>query len=187
MTDILHVVTTWQNWPGAPGYTHMFYSAGGAGVAATTQTFFDAIKAALPTGVSIQVPGSGDILDPATGLITGSWSETTPSTVTGTGVSAYAGGAGALVSWRTGGLWRNRRVRGRTFLVPITSNNFDTNGSLAGSFISTLQTAANALIAAAGNELVVWSRPGPHGAGAAFPVTTAIVPDLAVSLRSRRT
>ena len=185
----------WQNFPGAPGVT-TFYTNGTMTQAEVDafRAFFLAIASLLPTGLTVQVPSSGDIIDEATGDITSTWSVgTTPAVVTGTKAGVYAGNAGAVVHWLTNGVVAGRRVRGRSFLVPIGSGAYDNQGSLAAGTITTLQGAANALVAGA-IGFSVWARPLKAGTppvivrpGSYHGVAGMRVPDLAVSLRSRRT
>jgi hypothetical protein len=188
MTDMARVRCVWQNWPGAPGIS-TFYLAN-----PPTQAQIDAIRAyfnslvtLLPSGLTITVPQTGDVIDDISGLITGSWSVGTPPVVvTGTGAGAYAGNAGAVTHWLTGLVVNRRRVRGRTFLVPLISTAYDTAGSLATATITTLSGAATTLLAALGSNWRVWHRPAKGLGGGSGVVTSFRVPDLAVSLRSRR-
>lgn len=175
----------WQNWPGAPGYTNLYV---GTSVVNQSEirTFFNALIALLPSGLTITVPNSGDIVDESTGAITGAWTGTVNTVVTGTAVTTYAGASGACVNWRTSLLVAGRHPIGRTFLVPLGSTAFQNDGSLATTTISTILTAANLLITNLAGELKVWSRPTATRAGANVTVTSANVPDLAVVLRSRR-
>lgn len=185
----------WQNFPGAPGVT-TFYSNGTMTQPEVdaVRAFFLAIASLLPTGLTVQVPSSGDIIDETTGEITGTWSVgTTPAVVTGTNAGVYAGNAGAVIHWLTGGVVAGRRVRGRSFIVPIGSGAYDNQGSLAAGTITTLQGAANGLVTAFVG-MVVWARPLKAGTppvvvrpGSYHGVSSMRVPDLAVSLRSRRT
>lgn len=195
---IARIVCPWGNWPGSPGVS-VFY-----GDAATMQplvtglkTFFDQFSTFVPSGLSISVPNSGDLLDEATGTITGAWSLPTapnPTTMTGTGV--YAGNAGMVVHWLTTTVLDGRRARGRTFIVPLVSGAYDSQGSLTTTAVGAAQSAATALVTAASGSLTVWHRPKfqkPKTTpptiirqGSKAVVTSAKVPDLAVSLRSRR-
>jgi len=176
----------WQGWPGSPGYTNLYV---GTGVINQTEirTFFNAMVALLPSGLTIQVPNTGDVVDEATGTITGAWTGAANTVVTGTSATVYAGSAGACVNWRTSALIAGRRPIGRTFLVPLASAAFQNDGSIATASLSTIQTAATALITNLAGELKVWSRPRPAIAGANVTVTSSNVPDLAVVLRTRRT
>lgn len=196
----------WQNWPGAPGLTQLYFddTSSMQTNADAVRAFFDAVKALLPSGLSITVPGSGDRIEAADGTIQGSWSiATPPAVVTATGAGAYAGNAGAVIHWLTSGIVAGRRVRGRTFLVPTIATTFETNGSLTAGSITTMTTAANALITATTPNMKVWSRPvKAHTeydrttgqptvvsarAGSGVTVNGMRIPDLAISLRSRRT
>jgi hypothetical protein len=183
------VNVAWQNWPGAPGST-VFYGNSTSWVQGDVdaiRTFFDAIKQYLPSGLTITVPSSGDNIDDGTGDIVGTWSVATPPiVVSGTGAGAYAGNAGAVVHWLTDDVVNGRRVRGRSFLVPLTSAAYDTGGSLIAGALTILSNAAAALVTATSLRMQVWHRPQPPAAGSSHPINGSRVPDLAVSLRSRR-
>jgi hypothetical protein len=189
VAQLSRVSVAWQNWPGAPGST-VFYGLATAMVQAdvdAVRTFFDAIKQYLPSGLTITVPSSGDNIDDATGDIVGSWSVATPPiVVTGTGAGAYAGNAGAVVHWLTDDVVNGRRVRGRSFLVPLVSTAYDTGGSLIAGAMTILSNAAGALVTASAGAFQIWHRPAPPAAGSSHAITSHRVPDLAVSMRSRR-
>ena len=188
MATIGRIRCSWQNWPGAPGVSTFFTAQ------PTTQgnvdgirAFFNALAALLPSGLTITVPFQGDNIDDASGQIVGSWSVTTPPTVvTGTGAGNYAGNAGACVHWTTGGVLNGRRVKGTTFLVPLVSTAFATDGSISTSTLSTIGTAASGLVTAFGTNGRVWSRKTAFRNGSSYAITGSTVPDLAISLRSRR-
>lgn len=198
------VNVAWQNWPGAPGVSTFFISGSIAQAHVDAiRTFFNALVTYFPTGMTIQVPSTGDVIDDSTGAISGAWSvATTPTVVTGTSSAAYAGNAGMCIHWLTSGIIGGRRLRGRTFIVPMTSLAFEANGSPTAAAITALTNAGNALVTALGVSFSVWSRPvvahtkydRKTGAGTAVPgksgstatVTGVRVPDLAISLRSRR-
>lgn len=194
MADLARVNVAWQNFPGAPGLSQFFFANTAMQTSVDAlRTFFDAVKATIPTGTTITVPGTGDLVDEATGTITGTWSVTTPPTViTCTGAGAYAGNAGLVVHWLTPTVIRGRRVRGRTFLVPQVATSYETNGSISASVLTTVNAAAAALLTNVGSNFRIWSRPQPatpaHPAysGGNGNVNAYRVPDLAVSLRSRR-
>ena len=189
MARIERVNCAWQSWPGAPGVS-TFYMASTAPPQATVdaiRAFFNALVTYLPSGLTITVPPSGDGIDDTNGAILGSWSVgTPPAVVTGTSGSAYAGNAGGVVHWTTTTVVNNRRVRGRTFLVPLTSSAFQTDGSIATAALTAIQTAAAGLITTAADDLVVWHRPTNFAQGSSAVINGTRVPDLAVSLRSRR-
>lgn len=164
------------------------------------RAFWDATKAHLPTGLTINVPNVGDSIDEENGHLDGTWSVgTAPSPVVGTGAGAYAGNAGAVIHLLTAGFVAGRRVRGRWFFVPLLGSSYDTSGSLSTAAQTLLDASATALVTAFAGDMVVWARPFPGRdaspgvpavparAGSIHPVVDVNVPDLAVSLRSRRT
>lgn len=191
---IYRVNCAWQNWPGAPGVTTFYASPGPVQVDIdAVRTFFNALTGLIPVGLTIQVPSSGDVIDETTGTITSAWSvATTPAVVTGTATGSYAGNAGAVIHWLSVGIVNGRRVRGRSFIVPITGSAYDAAGSLSTATITTLTNAANALEASS-FPMTIWSRPvtnavppATNRAGSQHQVNSIRIPDLAVSLRSRR-
>ena len=96
-------------------------------------------------------------------------------------------GVGARVEWITGVVFNGRRVRGRTFLVPLAKSRFEGPGMLTSGCVSVLQAAASALVSA--TDLRIWSRPSgaPGALGGSALVSAAVVPDQVSWLRSRRT
>jgi hypothetical protein len=188
MTTLNKIPVSWGSWPGAPGVSS-FYTATGSqdGDTAAIRTFFNSLITLIPSGLTLSVAGVGDTIDDTTGLINGSWAATsTPAIVTGTSGLSYAGNAGSIVHWLTAGVANGHRVRGRTFLVPLTNVAFDTGGSIATAALTTLRNAASTLISSMAGDLKVWHRPSPAGPGSSFVVLSSTVPDLAISLRSRR-
>jgi len=194
MTNIARVRCLWSGFPGGPGVsTHYLAVSYPAGSIAAIRTFYNALAALLPNTLNIQVPGSGDLIDDATGDIIGSWTDTTPAVVAGTSASGYAAPVGALVRWNTNGIVAGRRVRGKTFIVPGV-NMFEPGGTPIASAITTMTTAATTLVTATSPGLLVWARPftpgpdddRPARAGTSHAVTSAFVPDKSMVLRSRR-
>lgn len=188
MATISRVRVAWQNWPGAPGVSTFFtaFSATQAQIDGI-RAFYNALAALLPSGLTITVPPSGDNIDDATGQIVGSWGVgTPPAVVTGTGAGNYAGNAGACVHWTTNSVLLGRRVKGTTFLVPLVSTAFATDGSIGSATLTTIQTAASGLVTALATNGKVWSRKTPFRQGSSYTITGSSVPDLAISLRSRR-
>lgn len=144
--------------------------------------------AAIMSGyVTVTIPNNGEAFDEATGALTGTWTDGTAGTVTGGGSGAYAGGVGACCAWTTSGIHNARKVRGRTFIVPLAANTYDSDGSLAAGTISTLETAANTFLSAAASKALIWARPSTDvPVGDAYPIVAANVADHVSWLRSRR-
>jgi len=159
--------------------------------------FFDAAPLLFPVGNTITVPNGGDIIDDVTGNLAGSWTDTgTGGVATGTETGSYAKGVGLQVRWRTSGIVASRRVTGSTFMVPIAGSLYDTDGTIDTAVITSLQSAADDLVAAMAG-FRIWSRPveadpdhvPPIVArdGTSSAVVAAVCPDRVSWLRSRRT
>jgi hypothetical protein len=179
----------WNNWPGAPGYTTVYSASPPTPTLTALRGLFDALKANLPPNVVVSFPNSGDIVDEITGAVTGGWSATAVTAVTSTASvgTTYAGNSGACISWRTNNIVHGRRPIGRSYIVPLISPAFDNTGSLSATFLTTIQSAADAAIAAAGSGFVIWSRPNGGRPGTTSIVTNATIADISASLKSRRT
>lgn len=159
------------------------------GIAAAVRGFFDAIKSTLPNDVIVNFASEMTIHNDATGQLVGTIPVTPPLAVQGTGTGSWAGGAGYRVDWLTQAIRNGRRVRGRTFIVPASNTVFSTEGRVLGATATTANTAGNGLLATAslaGNDLAVWSRPGPAGPGQVFAVTDPATSTLAATLRGRK-
>jgi len=193
----------WTGFNGAPGYSVMHFrdftagdGAGGAdtqplaqGAAQRVYDFFFAIRSLLPAPVRLDVEPDVDVLEDTTGELLNSFGITPPAVISGTVAGTYSAASGAVVNWRTGGIRAGRKIRGRTFIVPIAASQYDAAGQLATASRTTLTTAAAALAAQTGSpDLGVWARPTAAGAsdGKWSVVTGSNVPSIAAILRSRR-
>lgn len=200
----------WSGFPGQPGYTN-FYTGSSIVDSTPFKTFFNSaynIAAGasgwLPANTILTFPSSGDQIEESTGALLGSWTGTAPTVLQSNATSNqnYSGAAGAQVQWLTSLVVNRRRVHGSTFLVPLLPVAMDAQGSIGTAALAQMKSAADALVTALAGELKVWSRPfvpGPNNppigqpghktprAGANAQVIAARVPDLAVTLRSRRT
>ena len=196
------VQVEWSGFPGAPGLSTFYVTDGPTGVGPIS-SFFTAIRNYLPVDVHINVPASGDVLDPITGLITGVWAGGTPTPTVGNDAAGYNAAGGAMIKWSTAGIVRGHRVRGRTFIVPLGGDLYQTDGTLDNGVAAGLVLDATNLVTALSTNLFVWSRPRKAtpqwtdvrgrvhaaklaSAGEVFPIVGAVVPDKSVVLRSRR-
>lgn len=190
---ISRVTAVWTGFTGAPGYTNFFFDAFGAGDEVNAEvnrvfTFFNGIISLLPEDVTIQVQPEAAILDEASGaLISYANADTTPTANNGIASGSYSAPSGALVSWQTDAVARGRRLRGRTFLVPLANSAYEDDGTLASGTVNTINNAAGNLMGdGTGPALVIWSRPRDGAGGSIGTVTDHRVPDMAAVLRSRR-
>lgn len=154
------------------------------------RTFFNAIASQLPPAVSLSFASEITDMNAVDASVAGFFAVTAPASVVGSSTSSeFAAAAGAMVRWNTDAVSQNRRVRGRTFLVPVTRGAYDAQGTIQAGSITQIQTAASAYVAATQSGAViphVFSPPKPGRAGFVSAIVSASVPDKAVILRSRR-
>jgi hypothetical protein len=177
-------------WSGPPvkgnAVTVLHFADDEAAVSAVVWSVFQDAKALFTTGTTITIPDNGDVIDPVTGTLTGTWSEGGgPLTTVGTSAGNAAAGVGASITWLTGGIVNGKRVRGRTFIVPMYSNLYEADGTLSSGAVTLLNAFGTDLVA---GGLSVWHRPtGPGTAdGSEHLVTGFRLRDKVAFLSSRR-
>jgi hypothetical protein len=190
----------WQGFVGGPGYSVFHFrdfstpadtEPNSQDAADRVDKFATDLKPLLPPAINLQTDPTVDILEDTTGQLLGSHTAVVqaPHVGTSTGTN-YASALGMIINWRTNDVRNGKRVRGRTFLVPVASANFDATGTLQPSGIITVAaTAATNMLDAAlkSCDLAIYSRPGKGlSNGQAYPATTYTVPDMGAVLRSRR-
>jgi len=201
MGSLMRVKMRWNGFVGSPGYS-IFHLRDGDGsglftnvnahdAVARINTFAGTIKSLIPNGSSLQTMADVELIEDTTGELISVLTADNAATTNSTGPSfvTYSGPSGSIVTWRTAGIRNGRRIRGRTFIVPMHGNTYDTNGTISADTITTLTTAATAMASTATDaHLGVYARPTGPGAtdGMWSPVTSFSIPDLAVVLRSRR-
>lgn len=201
---LLRVRARWTIPGAGSAFTVMHFDDGEVGgdvnVAATNSTtalhtFFDSVKNVLPQPVKVQVMNDVEVIDVATGELAGAATGGNHAELAGAQPSSigWAAPTGACITWSTGGIRqvssKPRRVRGRTFIVPLSNAAYDVNGTLTDTAVQTLNAAATALRGNfSGQELAIYGRPGVGGApaGQAYAVTGHKLTDQAAILRSRR-
>lgn len=194
MARIFRAKINWTGFVGAPGYSVFHarsFEADPTGEATAFRDalnlFINAIRDNLPPVVSLAIDPEIEVLEDTTGVLDDVVQLPSIAPVAGTGLAGYQGPTGAVINWRTGLIRNGRRVRGRTFIVPVSSSKFDTDGTLTAAARTDFQDAANALLGAAGVQLCIYGRPTPGAAdGVNGQVISASVPDMAAVLRSRR-
>lgn len=198
MPEILRCKINWTGFIGAPGYTNLYFKefvsegytqAIADGAMAKASTFATQLRDFLPTGVTIAADPTVEIVQEDTGNLVGFFTTTPTAGGPGALSGTYSAASGACISWGTNGVRNNRRVRGRTFVVPLANAAYEANGTLAAGTLSALLSYANALKATGGTgDFGIWARPtGPAATdGVWFAAETASVKDKAAVLRSRR-
>lgn len=200
MANILRVKMRWTGFIGGPGYSvfHMRDfntdnpdNAQAVAALARISTFANAIKGFVPSQITLTPVGDVEVIEDTTGELVNVLSGGTPAGIVGTVASTngFASAVGMNITWRTAGIRNGRRVRGRTFLVPLTMGTFINTGQPGAGAMTDISAAAAGLANASGSpDLGVYCRPSSKGAtdGSWHAVTNYSVPALASVLRSRR-
>lgn len=201
--DILRITARWTGFTGAPGYSAFHFTTDGGfwdggllgdsaqvaadGAANRVRDAFSEINSILPGGVSIAAESEAEILDSDSGEIIGMVSVPSNRVNASPTGGGWSGASGAVVNWRTNDYRFGRRIRGRTFIVPLSGGAYEDDGTLESSTISSLNGFALEMINGEGPATFgVWSRPRDGGGGVFATVTNHSVPDMAAVLRSRR-
>jgi hypothetical protein len=184
---MLRVTTEWTSIQGGPYYSTFYFDGdtegeGDAAVAAVADWWGDWVST-INANVDATVRGETEIIDPATGQITG--------TTSAADVAVPMSGSGdmlplttqALIRWRTGVFVNGREIRGRTF-IPGLEEPANAAGRPLGTLPATVQPRINDFLTASagGGGLVVYS---PTNGQAAFVNSGSMWNQWAV-LRSRR-
>lgn len=199
MAPIVRVKLKWSGFSGAPGYSNFFYRDDASGSPSQTTAddavakvlaFGGAVRSHLPAEVSLQIQNDVEVIEETNGQLEDVLSVASSPVLPGEMASApYSAASGGVVTWRTGGVLRGRRVRGRTFLVPLASAAYQNDGTIASAVLTSLNTNFGGFISDTNSAaLGVYCRPTSKGAtdGAWFKVTGFTVPDKVAVLRSRR-
>lgn len=203
MAPIYRVKMNWTGFPGAPGLSVFHFrdfdtepgaglsEAGAQAATARVDTFITAVVPYLPQGVMLRSDTEVEVIEETTGQLEDTYSVTPAAAKTGAMSTAngFSAPSGAVINWRTQGVRNGRRIRGRTFLVPLGSGSYQADGTLSTAAVAGLAAAANALVESSGSpDLGVYARPSGPGAsdGNWVVASSATVPDMAAVLRSRR-
>jgi len=188
MANLCRVRTTWSGTPvvGA-GVSTFYFDEAYSGFVAAVQAFWVAVAARVPAVVTWRTENSGDLIDVATGDLTGTWTDGSGSTVNSSGSGVYAAGCGMRIRWATSGIRNGRRVRGSTFVVPLLGAGYAVDGTIDSTYLTSISNAAGTLRSTTAGNMYIYSRPGPAGAGQRNLVVSHDAPDTVSTLRTRRT
>jgi len=198
MVQLARIKVNWTQFIGAPGYTNLYWRDPGSAdmsqavvnsAVTAVDTWLNAFQSSIPNGVSYVIDPAVDVIEDTTGHLVNLFTATPAASRLGTAVGNFAAGSGAVVNWKTQNLRNNRKIRGRTFMVPYSSAAMDAQGTLDNTKLTAVRTATGNMISAFGTSaLVVWCRPTTQGGsdGVAATVTGYTIPDMAAVLRSRR-
>lgn len=190
----------WSGFQGAPGLTVLHFGAfphdtwtqaQADAAVVKTDAFIQFLKAHIAYGASLVTQADTEAIDVTTGELIAIVTTTPAAAATSTQSlgQKFTAASGAVVNWKTNEIRNGRRMRGRSFLVPLGISVVENNGTLDPGFMTSLNTAATALRAVSGSSnLMVYGRPSAPGAtdGTVGGVIAHSVPDMAAVLRSRR-
>lgn len=152
-------------------------------IAADMRIFFLQLASQLPNDVSVNFDSEVLDLDEA-GNLTAVWAVVPPLVVNGINNSEFNRAAGAVINWATGVIVAGRRLSGKTYIVPMAMNTFDTVGVLTTVSRDLLLAVGADFIndTAANRPLRIWSR--THATSAV--AVSCAVPSKGAILRGRR-
>lgn len=198
MSEIIRLRVDWTGFIGAPGYTNLYFrdfTAGAItqgivdGSITKTDTWLDAYASSINNTVSYVINPTVDVIEDTTGELQGFMTGTPDTTRIGTQTAAYSAVSGGCINWYTDGVRNGRRIRGRTFMVPLAASAYGTDGTLDATKLATFRAANTAMVSHTGDgDLGVWSRPSAPAAtdGVWYVANSSTMADKAAVLRSRR-
>lgn len=190
MSLLIRHTAVWAGSPGLPGYSQFYQEVTGttsvqaqAGHNAV-RGFFAGLSAFIPADISVTVDPVYQLVTVESGEVAGEDSVGSPAPgVAGAFVGGWNRQVGVLVEWLTGRFVNGRRLRGRTYLVPLGDTQQD-DGTLPSGTISAIESA-NTFITGLGLDFGVWHRPIAGAGGLIEPITSSVVRDKAAVMRSR--
>lgn len=190
MTSLIRHTAVWEGTVGLPGYTNLYHSvtdgvaASAASGHAQVREFFSQIVGAIPGEVTVTVDPVYAVLEDVTGELISEGTVASPSQVVqGTNGAGFSSQVGVLVEWVTGVYVGGRKLRGRTYLVPLAGQ-FDADGTLSSGGLA-LVTDATEFIWSSAVDFRVWHRPVAGAGGSSEAIIGSVVRDQACVLRSR--
>lgn len=160
MTTMQKMTATWTGFTGAPGTTTIYFQGASIVGPGVLKTFFDAWAPFIPNTVSVQVNATGELVEPTTGQVTGTWSVAPVAAVVGSAVGGVlVVTQGVQMRLETGSFRRGKHIRGRFFCIPSSSAVLASNGTVASNAISALTAAGNSLVTGSNAQLGVFHRP----------------------------
>lgn len=166
--------------------TCTFYCPEAEDITGPLNTFFASMTARMPTPYGVTVPDNGETLDAATGAVVGVWSGGTTAGHVGVGAGGFVASAGGSIRWNTAGFVNSRHLHGRTFIVPLAGDQYNTVGNLLDATVTALKGFGDVLISDAAGKLLVWHRPKLHVGGVTWPVLSCTVTARNATLNSRK-
>ena len=195
MPNMMRVRTTLNYGQGGPGLsTAYFFGAGGSPVTADAtdvvgrvRAFWAALVGMLDNGMAAAPSGNVDLIDSATGALTGGLTVAPPAIVTGTGGATPLPPANCLlIRLQTATIVAGRRLEGRVYVSRLS-----TVANLAGvpttaAGVASTNAVTALLSGATTSSPLVWHRPIGAGSGSTGVVLGGAAAPFFGVLRSRR-
>lgn len=198
MTEILRLTVNWTGFLGGPGYTNLYFrdfSEGNVtqemidGAIERTDTWLDSFVPIVPTIVSFTLDSNVPVIETETGNLLRYENGVVDTTRVGTSAGVHVGGTGACVNWYTNVVRNNRRIRGRSFMIPLGLQAMTNDGTIDDTRLTAMRDATNTFLAPGIFGVHgVWARPNntpPTNGEWAFTASYSINDKMA-QLRSRR-
>lgn len=192
---MLRVRTTFTGMTSGPGLATHFFTGESQSIAddaaAAVGAFWDALEPRMVGYGTWAVESQVSQLDPATGELEAVYNVTPVSGTGSNGTQQLALATQGLLQLRTGAIVNGRQLRGRLY-IPGPTEDGNTDGRPVAAYRDALSGAGASLIADAGNEWVVWSRPfagsegNPPREGTTVSVISAVAWNEWGIIRSRR-
>lgn len=204
MTTMYQVRVNWSGWQGAPGFTNLFATttdplqAGADTFAGGVNTLITAWANALPgPQVKVQVDPAVKLIEDVTGDLVDILNLTSPpASHAGALGGIFSAATGFVVDWLSTTVVFAHRPMGRSFVVPISTEAYQNDGTIADATLGAQRTAAGVYAAATTFHPVIWVRPRKADATHVPPITARAGTSVAISgarindkvavLRSRR-
>jgi hypothetical protein len=188
----------WTGFIGAPGFTNLYFRNATPGIidqavvdnaVSKVEALVTNMQTRLPASVTVQTDATIEVIEDSDGKLQGFMNATVAAAKVGTGTGNYSAASGAVFNWYTGTVRNGRRIRGRSFFVPLAGSALGTDGTIDTTQLAAMRSFVPSVHAASGaSRLVVWGRPSGIGAtdGVSAEVITSTVPDKVAVLTSRR-
>lgn len=170
MTTLMRTKIVTSGYIGGPGVNVLHLSAGTSGTWTQENldgafeelnSVYDSLKNMYPTEVDILPDAEIQEIDEVTGNIVNVWTQTGWADVVGgtSGSTAISRGACLVAAFATDIWHEGKRLRGRSFLGPITTNALTGTGQTDASWVELVEDSYVALTSGVGPRLAVYHRP----------------------------
>lgn len=193
MAQLDRLTVSWTGFAGSPGYSVLHHYSSGDPQNGTifynaVQTMFATFVSYMPDDVKITVEPEMQVIESTTGELVDVFNVEVPGAVlTGIQPGAYSAPSGAVINWSTATIRNGRRLRGRTFLVPLSGAEYSASGQLSDITRGNLQGAVDEFATGTVTSPSIFGRPTQIGNDGVYgPITGGRVSSMVAVLKSRR-